>query len=105
MLSLPPWIEPKRMTIERRLRNRNPTSVEIPAGPKKHCERRMTSRADRNDATIATGLIASFTARPLNKGRRTACPSLAEWPLSMRADRRIPRHFVNAGQELTGGEL
>jgi ABC-type dipeptide/oligopeptide/nickel transport system ATPase component len=34
-----------------------------------------------------------------------ACPSLAERPLSMRADRRSPRHFVNAGQELTGGEL
>jgi glyoxalase family protein len=35
MLSLPPWLEPKRMAIERRLRDKTPTSVEIPAGPKK----------------------------------------------------------------------
>jgi glyoxalase family protein len=35
MLSLPPWLEPKRMAIERRLRRNNPTPVEIPAGPKK----------------------------------------------------------------------
>jgi glyoxalase family protein len=34
MLSLPPWLEPKRTAIERRLRNKNPASVEIPAGPK-----------------------------------------------------------------------
>src|ERR1700724_2798602 len=34
MLSLPPWLEPKRMAIERRLRNKNPESIEIPAGPK-----------------------------------------------------------------------
>ena len=34
MLSLPPWLEPKRTAIERRLRNKIPASVEIPAGPK-----------------------------------------------------------------------
>jgi glyoxalase family protein len=34
MLSLPPWLEPKRTAIERRLRNKNPPSVEIPVGPK-----------------------------------------------------------------------
>src|SRR6202035_2362998 len=34
MLSLPPWLEPKRTAIERRLRNKNPASVEISAGPK-----------------------------------------------------------------------
>jgi glyoxalase family protein len=34
MLSLPPWLEPKRTAIERQLRKRNPASVEIPAGPK-----------------------------------------------------------------------
>jgi glyoxalase family protein len=34
MLSLPPWLEPKRKAIERRLRDKNPTSVEIPGDPK-----------------------------------------------------------------------
>jgi glyoxalase family protein len=31
MLRLPPWLEPKRTVIERRLRNKNPAPVEVPA--------------------------------------------------------------------------
>src|SRR6202140_4325625 len=34
MPSLPPWLEPKRTASERRLRNKNPASAYISAGPK-----------------------------------------------------------------------
>jgi glyoxalase family protein len=34
MLSLPPWLEPKRTVIERRLRNKDPTPAKAPAAPK-----------------------------------------------------------------------
>jgi glyoxalase family protein len=35
MLSLPPWLEPKRAAIERRLRNKNPAPAKTPTAPKK----------------------------------------------------------------------
>jgi glyoxalase family protein len=35
MLSLPPWLEPKRKMIERRLRHKDPTLAKAPAAPKK----------------------------------------------------------------------
>ncbi len=34
MLSLPPWLEPKRTVIERRLRNKNPAPVKVASDPK-----------------------------------------------------------------------
>jgi len=34
MLNLPPWLEPKRAAIERRLRNNNPAPVKTPTDPK-----------------------------------------------------------------------
>jgi catechol-2,3-dioxygenase len=35
ILSLPPWLEPKRTVIERRLREKNQTPVRVPAAPKR----------------------------------------------------------------------
>jgi glyoxalase family protein len=35
MLSLPPWLEPKRAAIERRLRNKHPAPAKTPTAPKK----------------------------------------------------------------------
>jgi glyoxalase family protein len=38
MLSLPPWLEPRRTAIEHRLRSKNPTHFETPAAPKRPLE-------------------------------------------------------------------
>jgi hypothetical protein len=35
MLSLPPWLEPRRSMIERRLRHKDPVPVKAPGSPKK----------------------------------------------------------------------
>ena len=77
MVSLPPWLEPKRTMIERRLRHKDSAPAKAPEAPNNHSERRIRVLVPIRMMPACTSVEAqrshSRPAHPEIAGQRSVC--------------------------------